>query len=279
MKSVTYSGGSHTYLFYYGADGMLAKQTVDGTETRFVRVGGLCLQERTTSNTVTNAYVWDMQSPGGIGGLLELKQGAGYYSYLFDGRGNVSALLDSNQAVKNSYKYDPFGALLYKSETVTQPYQFSTKYYYAGLALNYYGRRFYSPILGRWINRDPIEEEGGLNLYGAMGNSAVNYVDTYGLYPDLGGLVSATIAAAAITAAIAGAPLWVSVVAVAATAVTIQGWYVNHTACSTAQGIYNKGFGPGKSLNGSRIDNNNIYRNMDGFQNFTTPKPDTGKYE
>jgi len=28
------------------------------------------------------------------------------------------------------------------------------------------GYRFYNPELGRWINRDPIEEEGGLNLYG-----------------------------------------------------------------------------------------------------------------
>ena len=48
--------------------------------------------------------------------------------------------------------------------------------------LYYYGRRFYSPSLMRWINRDPIEEEGGLNLYGFCGNSAVSFYDALGLY-------------------------------------------------------------------------------------------------
>ena len=30
---------------------------------------------------------------------------------------------------------------------------------------NYYAYRYYSTDLGRWVNRDPIEEEGGLNLF------------------------------------------------------------------------------------------------------------------
>ncbi len=28
-----------------------------------------------------------------------------------------------------------------------------------------YGRRWYWPVYGRWISRDPIEEEGGENQY------------------------------------------------------------------------------------------------------------------
>lgn len=42
--------------------------------------------------------------------------------------------------------------------------------------------RSYSPGLGRWINRDPIGEAGGLNLYAAMGNSPTNFSDAYGLW-------------------------------------------------------------------------------------------------
>jgi insecticidal toxin complex protein TccC len=45
----------------------------------------------------------------------------------------------------------------------------------------YYGFRFYDPGLQRWINRDPIGEMGGLNLYGFVGNSPLIYVDPYGL--------------------------------------------------------------------------------------------------
>lgn len=36
------------------------------------------------------------------------------------------------------------------------------------------------PELGRWLNRDPIAEQGGLNLYGFIGNDPVNYVDLLG---------------------------------------------------------------------------------------------------
>jgi len=43
------------------------------------------------------------------------------------------------------------------------------------------GYRYYSPGLGRWANRDPIQEEGGLNLYVLVSNAAVNRVDCLGL--------------------------------------------------------------------------------------------------
>jgi hypothetical protein len=35
--------------------------------------------------------------------------------------------------------------------------------------------------LGRWVNRDPIGEEGGLNLYGFVGNNSIGRIDLYGL--------------------------------------------------------------------------------------------------
>ena len=43
-----------------------------------------------------------------------------------------------------------------------------------------YKRRFYRPDLGRWLNRDPIEEEGGENLYAFCRNSPQLYVDVNG---------------------------------------------------------------------------------------------------
>ena len=42
------------------------------------------------------------------------------------------------------------------------------------------GRRFYSPELGRWLNRDPIEEEGGRNVYGFLHNRAISWIDAVG---------------------------------------------------------------------------------------------------
>ncbi len=60
-------------------------------------------------------------------------------------------------------------------------FRFSTRYFDQESQLYYYGYRFYSPELGRWITRDPVEEEGGLNLYGFSQNDPVNKVDPLGL--------------------------------------------------------------------------------------------------
>jgi hypothetical protein len=39
----------------------------------------------------------------------------------------------------------------------------------------------YDPTLGRWFNRDPIAEDGGVNLYGFVGNDGVGKWDILGL--------------------------------------------------------------------------------------------------
>jgi RHS repeat-associated protein len=61
------------------------------------------------------------------------------------------------------------------------PFGFSTKYEDEETGLLYYGYRYYDPKTGRWPSRDPIEEEGGYNLYGFVGNDGVNQWDYLGL--------------------------------------------------------------------------------------------------
>ncbi len=57
---------------------------------------------------------------------------------------------------------------------------FSTKYHDREVGLIAYQLRSYSPTLGRWLNRDPIEEEGGVNLYGFVDNGPVFTADSIG---------------------------------------------------------------------------------------------------
>jgi uncharacterized protein RhaS with RHS repeats len=51
--------------------------------------------------------------------------------------------------------------------------------------VSYYGYRFYDPNTGRWPSRDPIEEWGGVNLYGFVNNDGVNWADILGLQANL----------------------------------------------------------------------------------------------
>jgi RHS repeat-associated protein len=48
-------------------------------------------------------------------------------------------------------------------------------------AFHYYGYRQLNPLAGRWVSRDPIEEDGGVNLYGFLGNDGPNGIDAFGL--------------------------------------------------------------------------------------------------
>lgn len=188
LKSVEYtdSGGViHSTEYLYSADDFLAemKKYENGvltSDTRFVRDGFLPVQERDAGNNVIREYLWGLNLGGGIGGLLDLNQGGQDYSYLYDGKGNVSALLDGSQSVVATYTYDTFGNLMVKTGTINQPFQFSTKQYDEKTGLSYYGYRFYSPVLGRWMTRDPLGEAGGINLYGFAFNNPVNNVDPDG---------------------------------------------------------------------------------------------------
>ena len=61
------------------------------------------------------------------------------------------------------------------------PFRFSTHYTDQETGLVYAKRRYYSPTMGRWLSRDPIEEDGGVNLYGFVENDSINRIDPFGL--------------------------------------------------------------------------------------------------
>jgi hypothetical protein len=40
---------------------------------------------------------------------------------------------------------------------------------------------YYQAEQGRWLNRDPITEKGGVNVYAFVSNNSISYVDEHGL--------------------------------------------------------------------------------------------------
>ncbi|MBQ8723599.1 MAG: RHS repeat-associated core domain-containing protein, partial [Opitutales bacterium] len=81
------------------------------------------------------------------------------------------------------YDYAPFGATTrtHRDSTASfdivslNPFRFSSEYYDSELDLVYYNYRHYSPGLGRFLSRDPIAEQGGLNLYAFVENNTNSY--------------------------------------------------------------------------------------------------------
>src|SRR5206468_379001 len=99
------------------------------------------------------------------------------------GNGNVTYLETSLETEAASYRYDPFGNTISQSGGLADAnvYRFSSKEIHAASGMYYYGYRFYDPNLQRWINRDPLSETGGLNLYRFVGNRPVQALDPFGL--------------------------------------------------------------------------------------------------
>ncbi|MBK9118860.1 MAG: RHS repeat-associated core domain-containing protein [Phycisphaerales bacterium] len=142
------------------------------------------------------------EQAGTIGGLLAVREydlSGGPspadpvdYVYLYDANGNVGQVVDWSHdaqqpgaALAARYEYDPYGGVT-KAEgsyAADNAWRFSTKQWDDETGLGYWGYRYYSPSLGRWVSRDPLEELGGLHLYVYANNAAVVYYDSFGLMP------------------------------------------------------------------------------------------------
>ena len=138
----------------------------------YVYDGNLVIQERNANNLPAVSYTrgrdlsGTLQGAGGIGGLLartDLTTGTPQHSYYHaDGNGNITCLINANQAIVAKYLYDPYGNILSQSGSLAgvNLYRFSSKELHVNSGMYYYGYRFYDPNLQRWVNRDPIGEYG-----------------------------------------------------------------------------------------------------------------------
>ena len=130
------------------------------------------------SDEVLRQYAWsrtDLDTP------MWIKSNNNYYYYQLDGNKNVVGLIDEAGALANNYEYSPFGKLINEVESVEQPFKFSSEYFDSETNLVYYNYRYYNPENGKWLKRDPIEEQGGVNIYGFVYNNPVMYIDLLGL--------------------------------------------------------------------------------------------------
>lgn len=168
------------------------------TVTRYIYDGwALLLEINASTDTITRSYTWgldlagSMNATGGVGALLQITHQASGRKYFpaYDGNGNIVALVQDTGALAQTNEYGAFGELL-RSENIDpriagSGFGFSTKFTDSETGLVYYGHRYYSPSLGRWINRDPIAEFGGCNLYSFVFNNPTNYIDLDGRLPVL----------------------------------------------------------------------------------------------
>jgi len=148
------------------------------------------IEDELAETSETIKYLWGLDLAGSqdvtgnVGALLAIETDTVSGVYFYDANGNVGQVIDVDDgSVIATYEYSPFGEGIASSGSFAEVnrFRFSTKYEDAETGWLYYGFRYYNPETGRWPSRDPIEEQGGLNLYGFVGNDGVNAWDYLGL--------------------------------------------------------------------------------------------------
>lgn len=94
--------------------------------------------------------------------------------------GSVRELVAPDGSVAAQYDYDPYGKQTVLSGTVTSDIGFAGYFNHAASGLDFTVFRAYDPTDSRWLNRDPIGEIGGLDLYAYGDGDPLDKIDPTG---------------------------------------------------------------------------------------------------
>ncbi len=151
------------------------------TETQFTYDGFKLIQETELNSNLeilnSKFYYWNNDT------LLAVYQDNQFYFPQTDGNKNITSYTDSEGNIVAEYEYSPFGQIVNSEGEMADDFsfRFSSEYYDQDLDLYAYIFRYYSPVLGRWLSRDPLGEEAGINLYCMVNNDTINNWDLLGL--------------------------------------------------------------------------------------------------
>ncbi|NJL72278.1 MAG: RHS repeat-associated core domain-containing protein, partial [Candidatus Competibacteraceae bacterium] len=189
------SDGTNTYE--WDAENRLIKINYPGmgnsSEFRLDALSRTVVAVETVDGAVegTDQFVWSVvdraELRDGLGSVKDqyyirgVKEGINLRFYSQDLLGSIMELTDSLGTIKARYQYEPFGVATETQGPESSDFGFAGYYQCRRSGLSSTLFRFYSAKLARWINRDPILEKGGINLYQYSFNSPASIIDPSGL--------------------------------------------------------------------------------------------------
>lgn len=185
MTSMT--GGGTAVGIVYDGDGNRVAKSVNGVVARYLvddlNPTGLpqVVEELIGSGVVTRTYTYGLQRIG-EDQVVSNAWTPSFYGY--DGMGNVRQLTNSTGAISDEYEYDAFGNKFTVSGTTANNYFYRGEQWDPDLGLYYLRARYYNPLTGRFLSKDPYPGETyqpkTLHRYQYTGADPVNDVDPSG---------------------------------------------------------------------------------------------------
>ncbi|GBG07986.1 RHS repeat-associated core domain-containing protein [Paenibacillus agaridevorans] len=167
--------GSSTYV--YNGEGLRTQKTVGSETTLYLYEYDKVVLEVDGKGQSKARNVYGIN-------LLTRVMGSEKYSYLYNGHGDVTSLVDSAGVVQASYRYDAFGNHLESMGTVENPIRYAGYQYDEESELYYLNARYYDPKIARFLSEDTYRGNArdplSLNLYTYTINNPLKYYDPSG---------------------------------------------------------------------------------------------------
>lgn len=177
--------GSGNIVAKYGYDIFDRRiwKDANGVRTYYYHAAEGLLAEVLSNGAVSKIYGYTPGSSWGSNPVFQRNDGA--YSYFHKNRLGAP-IVATNKAGDTvwSANYDVFGKANVVGGVVNN-IRLPGQYYDSETGLHYNNRRYYDPIVGRYVTEDPIGLSGGLNTYSYVGHDPVNAIDPSGENPAL----------------------------------------------------------------------------------------------
>jgi RHS repeat-associated protein len=175
QRLVAINQGANQSQFFYDGQGRRVRivettGNVTNADRRFVWCGSEICEEHNANDAVVNRYF----------GQGEQQFGTNLF-YTRDHLGSVRELTDTSAALRAGYIYLPFGAAAKVTGSLEANFGFTGHFRHLPSGCSLTLNRAYDPGHGRWLSRDPTEEDGGVNLYAYVFNDPINWSDSLGL--------------------------------------------------------------------------------------------------
>jgi len=178
QRLIQVNDGSMTANYTYNGNGQRVKKVVNETTTIFhYSLNGQIIAESNNAGTIAAEYVYLNNQP------MAKLEGANTYYYHNDHLATPQKMTGPLGVVVWSADYKPFGeATIVSTSTITNNLRFPGQYYDVETGLHYNYFRDYNPVIGRYVESDPIGTAGGKNhLFVYVGNNPITVTDPRGL--------------------------------------------------------------------------------------------------